>query len=397
MGNVPDYNIRISNINRVSIQRARPLLYVFALVSAWILARLIFTLSTTQASDIEVKLMSPNILAENDNEGEAPYLAYNEEQKVVLNRAIPNDIAITSDFISYIKDDKITSVQDVTSNDLLYGGGLTPKALYPLLFLAAAEERSTAIASKGHMNIFNNIGRLPSGRKLPLVSNQGRKEQYGRSSSHNLASRLSGYAYIFARTENGNADSLGARYGGSQAAVQAAYRINPNQKIVWDATLRAQAALNDSDKEIAAGLRVKPHDKFPLSLVAEHRFRPSNADGFALYAAGGQSAIVLPKNFRLDVYGQAGVSIAGKDTLFFDGQAVVSKPIHKSKNITISAGGGAWAGGQSDAQRLDIGPSVSITLSQSKQNYRISGDWRERVSGNAAPTSGAAITLSADF
>ncbi len=394
--------INLSQSNGIS--KAKPLIYLMMLLGVWIVARIIFTLSTTQANDADMKfIQSPLANAEqNSNQnsqpknikigqlsaGQSETGQSSDRQTELRKNTSPYDFAA-----QFLDVPKAISIPSASSYITAASNGL-PKSYYPLLFLGAIEERSNSLMRP--KQYAGSGWNLPPGNGNKLVQLNPNNQSDNRENS-NLASRLSGYAYIFARSNSGDANALGGRYGGSQAAVQLAYRINPNQSTVIDATVRAQSALSDSDREIAAGVRFKPNEKFPLALVAERRFRPSNPDGYALYVAGGKSNIALPANFKLNAYGQAGVSTAGRDTLFFDGQIIAEKSVHKNNAIEILAGGGAWAGGQRGAQRIDIGPSVSIKLSKGKKNYRISGDWRERIGGDASPNSGAAITLSTDF
>ncbi len=369
------------------INRAKPLIYLAMLLSSWVLARIIFILSTTIANDADMRTInSPLDVAVQTSHESRQF----KNSKIHITRE--EQSSASAGLASQLIDISAAKVISSGTPYLVSASNNLPESYYPFLFLGSIKERSASLVRP---NNYVNIGwDLPPGNKIiaPEQSNQN-----DRFEDSNLATRLRGYAYIFARTNSGIADALGGRYGGSQAAIQLSYLINPNQKIGIDASLRAQSALNDSDRELAVGLSVKPINKLPLTVVAERRFRPSNPDGYALYVAGGKSNISLPANFKLNTYGQAGVSTAGRDTLFFDGQIIAEKSIHKNSSVEILAGGGAWTGGQRGAQRFDIGPSFSIKLSLGKKNYRISGDWRERIGGNASPDSGAAITLSTDF
>lgn len=408
----------IAPIGSKNLYQARPLLYVAGLVGAWVIARVLITLATTPANDTNIKWLKPIQISDND------YVGVNINPSADISPLIPSaqpseHRVKPSQFSAYLGFDSANpnaaSFANITARQT-FGGGPIPNSIESLLFFNGLTERNAALKrpnARVPPNIWtqnssavrnavrnrvdhNNPSLLANGLIADLDANRlaGRNAAKTR---HNLSSRLSAYAYIFARSGDGNADALGARYGGSQAAFQAAYRINTGQKNIWQATVRAQTALGSNDSEIAAGVRYKPNEKFPIAVVAERRLRLSSPDGYALYAAGGKSAIDLPVDFKLDVYGQAGLSTAGPDTLFFDGSANVQRPVHSAGNVTISAGGGAWTGGQSGVTRLDVGPSVSVTVSTAKKNFRISGDWRERVSGNATPSSGAAITLSTDF
>ena len=65
--------------------------------------------------------------------------------------------------------------------------------------------------------------------------------------------------------------------------------------------------------------------------------------------------------------------------------------------VRLSLGGGAWGGAQENAERLDAGPTVRFDLNVGEVPARISLDWRQRVTGDAAPNSGFAATVSARF
>jgi hypothetical protein len=54
-------------------------------------------------------------------------------------------------------------------------------------------------------------------------------------------------------------------------------------------------------------------------------------------------------------------------------------------------------GAQPQVERLDIGPEIQIRLPIKPIGARLSLEWRERIAGRAAPASGLAVTLGADF
>jgi hypothetical protein len=64
----------------------------------------------------------------------------------------------------------------------------------------------------------------------------------------------------------------------------------------------------------------------------------------------------------------------------------------------VRAGAGAWGGAQKGASRLDLGPAATMGLGLgASASARLALDWRFRVTGDAAPSSGPALTLSAGF
>ena len=60
----------------------------------------------------------------------------------------------------------------------------------------------------------------------------------------------------------------------------------------------------------------------------------------------------------------------------------------------FSAGFGVWGGYQPGLYRVDAGPRISMRV---RDNISVHLDWRQRLAGDAAPGSGPALTLAADF
>ena len=396
-----------------TIKQAAPLFYLGALLAAWIVARILFVMSTT-TSDINYIVpdisKTPYIIASTDRKGVkkadiqkagTAKVAKSDSQKrhisqvsveLKMQRALERNAFANWGSTSF-------TPNPLSPQTRAAGGAFPSDALFPYMWIAGLTERASSYARKDVANIYGSAEKGIAAVSVDDYGSFGNKTPISnaRSLEPQSNAKFNGYAYIFGRAGGGGANSLGARYGASQAALQASYRIHSADLFILDASLRAQTALGQNDREIAVGVRLKPNEKFPIAIIAERRVRPSADDGFAIYAAGGKSALKLPKDFNLDLYGQAGVSTAGKDTLFFDASANVQRPLYKNGKVAVSAGGGAWAGGQRGAQRLDVGPTVSVNISNGKQNFRISGDWREQVTGNAEPGSGAAITISSDF
>jgi hypothetical protein len=78
--------------------------------------------------------------------------------------------------------------------------------------------------------------------------------------------------------------------------------------------------------------------------------------------------------------------------LFVDASVRVTAPVGP-----VEIGGAAWGAAQPGVARLDAGPSVSVRLPIPSANVRLQADWRFRLAGDAAPTSGPALTIAADF
>jgi hypothetical protein len=132
-----------------------------------------------------------------------------------------------------------------------------------------------------------------------------------------------------------------------------------------------------------------------VRLLAERRQRLGPAlgggrDAFALLAEGGVYEHPLPLGFSLDGYGQAGVIGANRRDLFADGALAATYP----SMPRFAIGGGMWGGIQPGLSRFDAGPRLSYQL---RPGMRAHLDYRFRLTGNADPGSGPAVTIAAGF
>lgn len=205
------------------------------------------------------------------------------------------------------------------------------------------------------------------------------------------SSRWSGAAWVLVRDDRGAAAlAPGGTLGGSQAGARLLYRIGGGLAL----SARAYLALRQpGGAEGAAGLDWQPAVRLPVHLLAERRQDAGGGgrSAFALSLYGGGSRR-LAYGLRLDAYGQAGIVGTRSRDWFADGSVRISAPLGP-----IALGGGAWGGAQPGAARLDAGPSISWRLPVPAANLRLQGDWRFRVAGDAAPGSGPALILAADF
>jgi hypothetical protein len=190
-------------------------------------------------------------------------------------------------------------------------------------------------------------------------------------------------------------------YGGSQAGLVLRYRLAPNSPMRPTLYLRASTGLHfPRGEELAAGFAFRPLGKVPVAVMGEGRVSRTTSGTVVRPAVAVVSELPpakLPLGLRGEAYGQAGW-VGGKDqTPFIDGQARVEKPVVRSGAAELRLGAGAWGGAQKGASRLDVGPTATLDLPIGPIGSRLSADYRFRVSGNAAPGSGVAITLSAGF
>jgi len=182
----------------------------------------------------------------------------------------------------------------------------------------------------------------------------------------------------------------GGTLGGSQAGARLTWRFNR----AWAASLRSSSSVGGvRGAEVAAGIRWQPLRSIPLAFTAERREglgRFGGRSAFALFAEGGIYNRALFNKVYLDGYIQGGVVGFDNRDLFVDGGATLTRPIWRN----ISGGIGVWGAAQPGLYRLDAGPRISMAV---RRGIKVHADYRQRLIGNAAPPSGAAITMAADF
>ena len=211
------------------------------------------------------------------------------------------------------------------------------------------------------------------------------------------------YGYSFWRQGDAAQEVLSSgQYGGGQSALLMTIPMLKLSKDVGASSFaligRASVAHDDLHaREWSAGLRWYPSAVFPAQLSLERRFRPNHPDAVAAFISGGHDGTSLPLGFVLNGYGQAGFVTGKAGGGFADGQLHILKSIASYGTAKLAAGAGAWAGGQSDIMRVDIGPSVRANLQAGATSLRLDASWRFRIMGNARPDNGPAVTLSTSF
>ncbi len=207
------------------------------------------------------------------------------------------------------------------------------------------------------------------------------------------ASRWSASAWLFVRHDGAAVLAPGGTLGGTQAGLRILYRLNDDSGRPLALSARLYTPRRAAGTEGALGLDWQPSPSLPAHLLVERRQAIGNEgrSAFSLTLYGGRS-FVLPQGLRLDAYGQAGMVGLRRRDLFVDGEARLSRPIGP-----VEVGGGAWGAAQPGAERLDVGPQLSVRLPVDRATLRLSADWRFRIAGDAAPDSGPTLTLSAGF
>jgi hypothetical protein len=187
-----------------------------------------------------------------------------------------------------------------------------------------------------------------------------------------------------------NSLASGGTLGGSQAGARLFYNFSPALAVV----LRSSSDVGRRGGEVAGGIRYRPIRTLPVWVTAERRQALGRYGGgrsdFALFAEGGVYDQPGPWSFLIDGYAQAGVVGLRTRDLFADGAFTLTRPVYDR----FSAGLGVWGGVQPGLYRIDAGPRITMRV---RRNVKVHLDWRQRLSGNAKPGSGPAVTLAADF
>lgn len=196
------------------------------------------------------------------------------------------------------------------------------------------------------------------------------------------------------RGEGAPALGSGAVLGGTQAWARLGWQPRRDAPELFVRT--TSAGRFGRGAEAAFGVAVRPSSRVPVELVAERRQRVAGEgrSAFALYAVGG--ANTERAGWQIDSYGAAGIVGTQRRDLFAEGAVTIARPVARLGPFDLSAGAGAWGAAQPGASRLDLGPTLSARSAR-LEGARLAVDWRQRVTGDAAPASGPAVTLSVGF
>jgi hypothetical protein len=195
-------------------------------------------------------------------------------------------------------------------------------------------------------------------------------------------------------------------YGASQVGTIAQWRAAPSSRFDPRLYARAyQALVAGGETEFATGASVRPVPALPLRAAGEVRLAvtPFATDiRPAGYVFTELAPFPLVEQVTGELFAGGGYVGGAADTGFVDGQFTLTRPLidynpDAKRQVRLSVGGGAWGGAQEGASRLDIGPTMRLDMLFGKVPARVSLDWRERVTGDAAPESGVAATVSASF
>ncbi|WP_449471408.1 hypothetical protein [Sphingobium chungangianum] len=211
--------------------------------------------------------------------------------------------------------------------------------------------------------------------------------------------RWRGSAWLLWRDGSANPQDLvtGGRLGGSQAGLRLDYDLTPASTGRAALYGRVSRAFNrPASPEAAAGIAWQPSRLIPISIAAERRISLGNGarNANAVFAVGGFGPAPVLGKLEAEGYGQAGLVGFNRRDLFADGKLSLLTPIAGTPVRTgLSVSGGA----QPRVERVDIGPEVQFRLPLPRVASRLSIEWRQRVAGEASPSSGLTLTLGADF
>lgn len=209
-------------------------------------------------------------------------------------------------------------------------------------------------------------------------------------------SRWSASAWLVARGPGGPAAGVAGReLGGSQAGVRLAYALDDDRR--WALVARFASPLGGQGQEGAVGVEWRP-TRLPVRIAVENRIDlQSGRSAPAVGLVGGAGPVTIAPHVTVEGYGQAGIVVRGGVIGYADGAIRVNRRLASLGLADFDLGAGSWGGRQPGVGRLDIGPSLSVSVPVVGHRLRASLDWRERVAGRALPGSGAVLTLGTDF
>jgi len=255
--------------------------------------------------------------------------------------------------------------------------------------LATAAYARLAVADRrGADRLFAAALAAAAGQDVPQAADWARVQRQ-------LRRRWSGDAYTLLRESGLAGPAASPVLGGGQSGASLAFSLDPLARrplAVFGriyAAHDAAASIAPASAQAAVGLRwqLRPG----LSIAAERLIAigaATSGDWNLRLAAGGARRL---GPVTVDGYGEAGVR--GNGDLYAGGEAHARAPIGKIGAVQLAAGPGVWGSVQAAGAtvgRVDVGAGITAQL---PAGIVVSGDWRWRVEGNAAPGSGLTITM----
>lgn len=187
----------------------------------------------------------------------------------------------------------------------------------------------------------------------------------------------------------------GGQLGGSQAGLRIVRSLDRRARVAISG--RLTTPFGAGLREASVGLEWQP-TRLPMRLVAEHRFvLGSGTGGPGIGLVGGFGPVAVLPKIRAEGYGQAGVLHRTRTEPYADGALRLTHDVARVGGARVALGAGAWGGAQRGAARLDVGPTLAVSVPVADKTLRMTLDWRERIAGRALPGSGPVLTLGTDF
>jgi hypothetical protein len=205
-------------------------------------------------------------------------------------------------------------------------------------------------------------------------------------------------AWAFARAGGTPALSEAGQLGGSQLGMRVIHDLDPAGAI--GLTARVIAPLGQATgKELAVGITIKPAAALPIRIIAEQRLAAdrSGRTDFELLAAAGVYDRPLGHKLKLNAYAQAGLVGIDRRDAFADGSIEVERTVTRNEKLRFAVGAGTWGAAQPGVARLDVGPQVVARAQIGVATIKLAASYRLRIAGEAAPNSGPALNIAADF
>ena len=209
-------------------------------------------------------------------------------------------------------------------------------------------------------------------------------------------------AYTIIRpSSSGQTLATNGQLGASQAGVRVQLPFAViSERQVAALNFRASAPIDQRiGREIGVGVTLRRIGRIPIELIAERRIGLDRGarNAFAIIATTGFDDWRIAHNVNASGYVQGGIVGFARQDAFVDGALRLEHSLSGRNRTGLAFGAGLWGAAQPSVSRIDIGPLVSLKQPIGGANFRISAEYRLRVSGRARPASGPALSIGADF
>lgn len=270
---------------------------------------------------------------------------------------------------------------------------VAPTPAIPGFDLATAAYARLALADRrGADRLFTAALAAADSHDVPQAADWARAQRQ-------LRRRWSGDAYSLLRDSGLAGPAASPVLGGGQSGASLSYALDPLARrplAVFGriyAAHDAAASIDPDSAQAAIGLRWQLRPGVTLAAERLIAIGAATSGDWNLRLAAGGARRLGPAT--VDGYGEAGVR--GNGDVYAGGDTHARVPIARIGAVQLAAGPGVWGSVQSagtTVARLDIGAGL---FAQLPAGIVVSGDWRWRVAGNAAPGSGPAVTMGVAF